>query len=292
MKRLRELYEAETETEAAGTFRGADGKRQDRSAEERRFTDGGKQDNVIVWENVRFGYREDQMVLNGISFRIRQGETAAFVGGSGEGKSTLFRLLCGFYIKTSGRFFLYGKEFENWDLQAARECFSLVSQNVFLFPVSIRQNVAYGKEGATEEEIVEACKNANIHERILEFPQGYDTVVGERGTRLSGGEKQRISIARAFLKNAPLLLLDEPTAAVDEGTETQIQEAVSRISKGRTVLLIAHRLSTVRQADQIFVIKHGKIAEQGTHQELLELGGVYAGLYGADGHGEKGGVLA
>ena len=292
MKRLRELYEAETETEAAGTFRGADGKRQDRSAEERRFTDGGKQDNVIVWENVRFGYREDQMVLNGISFRIRQGETAAFVGGSGEGKSTLFRLLCGFYIKTSGRFFLYGKEFENWDLQAARECFSLVSQNVFLFPVSIRQNVAYGKEGTTEEEIVEACKNANIHERILEFPQGYDTVVGERGTRLSGGEKQRISIARAFLKNAPLLLLDEPTAAVDEGTETQIQEAVSRISKGRTVLLIAHRLSTVRQADQIFVIKHGKIAEQGTHQELLELGGVYAGLYGADGHGEKGGVLA
>ncbi len=292
MKRLRELYEAETETEAAGTFRGTDGKTQDRSAEESQFTDGGKPDNVIVWENVRFGYREDQMVLNGISFRIRQGETAAFVGGSGEGKSTLFRLLCGFYIKTSGRFFLYGKEFENWDLQAARECFSLVSQNVFLFPVSIRQNVAYGKEGATEAEIVEACKNANIHERILEFPQGYDMVVGERGTRLSGGEKQRISIARAFLKNAPLLLLDEPTAAVDEGTETQIQEAVSRISKGRTVLLIAHRLSTVRQADQIFVIKHGKIAEQGTHQELLELGGVYAGLYGADGHGEKGGFLA
>ena len=134
---------------------------------------------------------------------------------------------------------------------------------------------------------MEACKNANIHERILEFPQGYDTVVGERGTRLSGGEKQRISIARAFLKNAPLLLLDEPTAAVDEGTEVQIQEAVSRISKGRTVLVIAHRLSTVRQADRIFVIKHGTVAEQGTHQELLELGGVYAGLYGLDGHAVK-----
>ncbi len=307
MKRLQELYETkpeselglesgtdleseldlESETEAVGTFRVSDGKTQDRPAAEGKFTDGEKTEPVIVWEDVRFGYQKEQTVLNGISFRIRQGETAAFVGGSGEGKSTLFRLLCGFYIKTSGRYLLYGREFENWDLQAARECFSLVSQNVFLFPVSIRQNVAYGKEGATEEEIVEACKNANIHERILEFPQGYDTVVGERGTRLSGGEKQRISIARAFLKNAPLLLLDEPTAAVDEGTEVQIQEAVSRISKGRTVLVIAHRLSTVRQADRIFVIKHGTVAEQGTHQELLELGGVYAGLYGLDGHAVK-----
>ncbi len=293
MKRLQELHKAEAESgikaEAESGIKAeaetgikAEGRETDRTADAGRKKENMEDGKVLVWENVCFGYHENQMVLNGISFEIKQGETVAFVGGSGEGKSTIFRLLCGFYPKASGRYLLYGQDYESWNLQAARACFSLVSQNVFLFPVSIRQNVACGKEGATEEEIVEACKNANIHELILKFPQGYDTVVGERGTRLSGGEKQRISIARAFLKNAPLLLMDEPTAAVDEGTEKEIQEAVSRISRGRTVLIIAHRLSTVRQADCIYALKQGRIAERGTHQELLEMGGVYAGLYGKE----------
>ena len=300
MKRLQELYETEAEAgigaeagirvEAGSKAKAGkaeagirvEGQETDRTADAGRKKENAEEGNVLIWKDVCFGYHENQMILNGISFEIKQGETAAFVGSSGEGKSTIFRLLCGFYTKTSGRYLLYGQDYESWNLQAARACFSLVSQNVFLFPVSIRQNVAYGKEGATEEEIVEACKNANIHELILKLPQGYDTVVGERGTRLSGGEKQRISIARAFLKNAPLLLMDEPTAAVDEGTEKEIQEAVSRISRGRTVLIIAHRLSTVRQADCIYVLKQGRIAERGTHQELLELGGVYAGLYGME----------
>jgi ABC-type multidrug transport system, ATPase and permease components len=283
MKRLQELYEAEAEN---GMEAEAKTEMESKAGMESKAEAGGilqkKDGNVLAWEDVRFGYHEGQMILNGISFEIKQGETVAFVGGSGEGKSTVFRLLCGFYPRMSGRYLLYGQDYECWDLQAARACFSLVSQNVFLFPVSIRQNVACGKEGATEEEIVEACKNANIHELILKLPQGYDTVVGERGTRLSGGEKQRISIARAFLKDAPILLMDEPTAAVDEGTEREIQEAVARISRGRTVLIIAHRLSTVRQADFICVLKQGRIAERGTHQELLELGGAYAGLYGAE----------
>lgn len=272
MKRLQELYEAEPEA-AQGSFM--------LEAVTQNMSDGVTRE-VVVWEDVEFGYRDDKQVLNGMSFKIRQGETVAFVGGSGEGKSTIFRLLCGFYAKTKGRYSLYGHTYEEWDLQAARACFSLVSQNVFLFPVSVRQNVACGKENAGEAEIVEACKNANIHDVIQKLPQGYDTVVGERGTRLSGGERQRISIARAFLKNAPILLLDEPTAAVDEGTEAEIQEAVSRISEGRTVLVIAHRLSTIRQADCICVVRQGRIAERGTHRELLERGGVYAGLYGKE----------
>lgn len=236
---------------------------------------------AIEWSNVTFGYddNKEHYILNKMSFLIETGEQTAFVGGSGEGKTTIFKLLCGFYEKDSGQYMLFGHSFEEWNLEAARSCFSEVSQNVFLFPGTIRQNVACGKENATDEEVEEACKNANIHDFIMQLPEGYETFVGERGVRLSGGQRQRISIARAFLKDAPILLLDEPTAAIDVEAEQKIQEALERITVGRTVIIIAHRLSTVRNAKRIYVVSGGRIVEKGNHQELLEQQGIYAGMY-------------
>lgn len=239
---------------------------------------------AIEWSDVTFRYNDAQekQVLNKISYRVDAGSHIAFVGGSGEGKTTIFKLLCGFYTKCDGSYKLFGHPFDDWSLAAARNCFSQVSQNVFLFPESIRQNVACGKENATEEEIITACKNANIHDFIMELPEQYDTLVGERGVRLSGGQRQRISIARAFLKNAPILLLDEPTASIDIESEQKIQEALWRITAGRTVITIAHRLSTIQNAQCIYVVNDGKIAESGNHQTLLEQGGIYAELYGKE----------
>ena len=238
--------------------------------------------SVISWEQVQFSYQPAQPVLDGISFEIKQGEQIAFVGGSGEGKSTIFKILCGLYEKEKGSYRLYGQSFESWNLQKARECYSVVSQNVFLLPESIRENVACGKPDASIEEVIEACKAANIHKFILNLPEGYDTQVGERGIRLSGGEKQRISIARAFLKNAPIILLDEPTSSVDTDTEKEIQEAIDKIAEGKTVIIIAHRLSTIKDVNRIYVLKDGKIAENGSHDMLLRKKGVYANLYGKD----------
>jgi len=235
---------------------------------------------AVAMEDVEFAYDKENKVLRGLTFVVKKGERIAFAGSSGEGKSTIFRLLCGFYKKDAGKYLLFSQDYEKWNISAARSCISLVSQNVFLFPESIWQNVAYGKEGATREEVIQACKNANIHDFIMKLPDGYDTMVGERGVRLSGGERQRISIARAFLKDAPILLLDEPTASIDEETEKQIQRAIHKISDGRTVITIAHRLSTIQSADRIYVIDHGKVAEEGTHEELLEKNGIYGGLYG------------
>lgn len=240
------------------------------------------QSTAIEWQDVTFSYDGEHQILNGVDFTIQKGENVAFAGGSGEGKSTIFRLICGFYQKNSGSIRIFGHELEEWDLQAVRDCISLVSQNVYLFPESIWENVAYGKLNATKEEVIEACKNANIHDFIMNLPDGYDTQVGERGVLLSGGERQRISIARAFLKDAPILLLDEPTASVDVGTEAAIQEAIQRISQNRTVIVIAHRLSTIQNSDRIFVVNQGKIAETGSHEELLKLGGIYAGMYGKE----------
>lgn len=237
-------------------------------------------DGVISFEKVAFAYDLEHPVFKDLSFTIEKNKTTALVGGSGEGKTTVFKLLCGFYQPQQGGYRLYGQDFSDWSLAAARAQFSLVSQNVFLLPESILENVAYGREGATKQEVVEACKNANIHDFIMGLSQGYDTQIGERGVRLSGGERQRISIARAFLKNAPVLLLDEPTSAVDVETERMIKEALDRICAGKTVLIIAHRLNTVEHADRIMVFKNGRIAETGTHQELLEKQGVYAELYG------------
>ncbi len=237
---------------------------------------------VIKWQDVTFSYDKERQVLNGMNFVVNKGETIAFAGGSGEGKSTIFKILCGFYRKNGGSYQLFGHEYADWNLESARNCFSYVSQNVFLFPESIWKNVAYGKENATKEEVMEACKSANIHDFIMGLPDGYDTLVGERGVRLSGGERQRISIARAFLKDAPILLLDEPTAAVDAGTEDLLQEAINRISAGKTVIIIAHRLSTIQNADCIYVVEKGRIAEKGKHAELLALNGIYAGMHGKE----------
>lgn len=242
---------------------------------------GDKGTAAIEWNDVTFRYdrSEEQPVLSGMSFVIESGGQTAFVGGSGEGKTTIFKLLCGFYEKDGGQYRLFGHSFEEWDLKAARDCFSEVSQNVFLLPGTIWQNVACGKENATCGEVEEACRNANIHDFIMQLPDGYETLVGERGVRLSGGQRQRISIARAFLKDAPILLLDEPTAAVDVEAEQKIQQAIERITVGRTVVIIAHRLSTVRNAKRIYVVGGGRIAEAGTHEELLERRGIYAEMY-------------
>lgn len=269
LRRVKELYDQPPEDSGTGTF-----------AME------SKEKDVIVWKDVTFSYDGERSVLNGVSLHIPQGSTVAFAGGSGEGKSTIFKILCGFYRMNGGSYRLFGHEYREWEIGAARNCFSYVSQNVFLFPESIWKNVAYGRENATKEDVIEACKNANIHEFIVNLPQGYDTMVGERGVRLSGGERQRISIARAFLKDAPILLLDEPTAAMDSGTEGLLSEAINRISAGKTVIIIAHRLSTIKDADTIYVIDKGKVAETGTHEELLSLNGIYATMHGKEAAGD------
>lgn len=272
-KRLQEIYEVvgEQESQNAGQLY---------SLEEKDAMDDSAP--AITWKDVRFSYQAERKILKGLSFEINQGETVAFAGGSGEGKSTIFRLLLGFYTKTGGEMLLFGKETAQWNVKELRKCFSYVSQNVFLLPQSIFQNVACGKENATKEEVIAACKAANIHDFIMSLPNGYDTVVGERGARLSGGERQRISIARAYLKAAPILLLDEPTAAVDAGTESEIQEALANIAKGKTVVVIAHRLSTIKHSDRIYIVNKGQVAEAGTHEELLALNGIYAGMYGKE----------
>ncbi len=244
-------------------------------------------DIAVAFEGVDFSYVEDKEVLSDLTFRVRRGTNVAFVGDSGGGKSTIFHLLCGFYPVNRGSYKLFGRSFGEWDVQAAREQMALVSQNVFLFPTSILENVRYGNLLATDEEIIAACKNAGIHDFISGLPEGYDSIVGERGILLSGGERQRISIARAFLKNAPILLLDEPTSAIDVETEKLIQEAIKKLSDNRTCITIAHRLSTIQDADEIMVLKDGKIVESGTHETLLAKNGVYSGMYGREGRKEE-----
>lgn len=239
-------------------------------------------ENVIAFEKVDFAYHENVPVLQGLTFSVKKGENVAFVGESGGGKSTIFRILCGFYEKTGGEYRIFDRRIEEWNREALREQIALVSQNVFLFPTTIAENIAYSKPGATKEQIVEACKKAQIHDFIQTLPEGYETMVGERGAILSGGQKQRLAIARAILKDAPVLLLDEPTSALDVETESGIQEAIRVVMAGRTCITIAHRLSTVQNADRIYVLKQGRIAECGTHAELLQQGGVYAAMYGEE----------
>jgi ABC-type multidrug transport system fused ATPase/permease subunit len=214
-----------------------------------------------------------------MDFVVEKGKMTALVGPSGTGKSTVFKLLCRFYEHQSGDILLFGKEIKDWNVHSLRKYLSLVSQETYLYPTTIEENIAFGKPGASIEEVINAAKLANAHEFIMDFPEGYSTMVGERGVRLSGGQKQRIAIARAILKDAPILLLDEPTSALDNQAEAIVQETLNTLMKGRTVLAVAHRLSTIKDADIILVMDEGRIVESGSHEELFNKGGLYRQLY-------------
>lgn len=234
----------------------------------------------VCYEDVSFHYSDDETtVLSHVSIEIPAGKSVALVGPSGGGKTTICSLLPRFYDVTDGRVTVDGQDIRSLTLKSLRSQIGVVQQDVYLFSGSIRDNIAYGKPDATEEEIIEAAKCANIHDFIMELPDQYDTFVGERGARLSGGQKQRISIARVFLKNPPILILDEATSALDNESERWIQHSLEELSKNRTTITIAHRLSTIKNADEIIVITENGIAERGTHETLLEKNGIYAGYY-------------
>ena len=230
----------------------------------------------IAFDHVSFAYEEGIPVLEDVSFHCEPGKMLALVGPTGVGKTTLTQLISRFYEPDSGRILIDGQDIAGVTLDSLRSCIAPVLQDTFLFNGTIAENIGYARPDATPEEIMDAARAANIHDDIMQMPDGYDTAVGERGLRLSGGQKQRVAIARAILRQSPIIILDEATASVDVETERQIQKAVSSISGKRTIIAIAHRLSTIRGADQILVIEHGKVTERGTHNELVALGGSYA----------------
>ena len=242
-------------------------------------TDVARLDGKIEFQDVTYGYDEERDVLRNVNLKIEAGKTFALVGPSGGGKTTICHLIPHFYNVQKGTIRIDGMDIQDITLESLRRNIGIVQQDIYLFNASVRDNILYGRLDATEEEVIEAAKRANIHEYILSMENGYDTIIGERGVRLSGGQKQRLCIARVFLKNPPILILDEATSALDNTTEIMIQQALDELCKGRTTLVVAHRLSTIKNADEIAVIAEGKIMEQGNHEKLLEENGIYAKLY-------------
>lgn len=253
-------------------------------AEEEEFDDPANPNLVvsagaIEFKNVNFQYNEQKEILKNINLKIQPGKKLALVGPSGGGKTTICHLIPNFYRISEGEILIDGQNINNVRLDSLRKNIGIVQQDVFLFNGTIRENILYGRLDATEDEIIDAAKKANIHDYVMTLPDGYETQIGERGVKLSGGQKQRLSIARVFLKNPAILILDEATSALDNTTEILIQSALDELCKGRTTLIVAHRLSTIKTADEIIVIANGIIKEQGTHEELIDLDGIYAKLY-------------
>jgi ABC-type multidrug transport system fused ATPase/permease subunit len=234
---------------------------------------------AIAFRSVDFGYAESRIVLRDINLSIAPNQIVGLVGGTGAGKSTLLSLVPRFYDPTTGSVMLDGRDVREITKKSLRAQIAIVLQDTLLFSTTVRENVAYGRPDATEEEIIEAARRAQADEFIRQLPQGYSSLIGERGGHLSVGQRQRIGIARAFLKNAPILLLDEPTSALDPSTEAAIMETIKELMRGRTTLIATHRLATIHNLDQIIVLEHGRIIEQGRGPELLIRGGVYAKLY-------------
>jgi subfamily B ATP-binding cassette protein MsbA len=243
--------------------------------------DPGRVKGAITFDRVSFGYSKDEPVLHEVSFAIEPGQVVGIVGPTGSGKSTVLSLLPRFYDPLSGHVRIDGIDVADYKLASLRSQIGFVLQDTMLFPGTIRDNIAYGRPEAIDDEIIVAAQIANADEFISRMPLGYDTMVGERGDTLSGGQRQRIAIARAVIRNSPILVLDEPTAALDTESEHLVIEALRRLMKGRTVIMIAHRLNTLAGADKIIVLKHGVVVEEGSHQSLIARGGVFANLHRA-----------
>jgi subfamily B ATP-binding cassette protein MsbA len=236
-------------------------------------------EGAVAFEHVAFSYNPEVPVLQDVTFSIAPGQFVGVVGMTGSGKSTIVSLIPRFYDSTAGRILVDGSDIRDYTLPGLRRQIGFVLQETVLFRGTVRENIAYGRHQATEAQIIAAAKLANADEFIVRMPGGYDTPIGERGATLSGGQRQRIGIARAFIRDAPILILDEPTASLDTESEELVMEGLNRLMKGRTVIMITHRLHTIRSADTIVVLHHGSVADQGTHEELLARGGIYAGLY-------------